>query len=93
MNYYPMLVIWLAFTISSIVAGKSQQLIGLDLIMVAIFFELHFKPLKTYITRQLNYRREAAQRRRQYELFKAGVKSGLYATDDQVADENRRVIQ
>jgi len=42
---------------------------------------------------QITLRRERAQRRRNYELFRDGVKSGLITTDEQFNDEARKVIK
>lgn len=89
-------VIWGLCLISFIRNDLPDVMKWLALIIIVCDLELAAHPIEwiaTFIKAQLDYRREAAQRRRQYELFKAGVKSGLYATDEQIADENRRVIQ
>lgn len=71
---------------------------GIVLIFVIILFNLELgahpiTQLVGYIHLQITLRRERIQRRRNYELFKAGTKSGLFTTDEQIEDENRRVVK
>jgi len=58
---------------------------------VALPFWSH--PLDDWIHFQITLHKERAQRRRNYELFRDGVKSGLIATDEQFNDEARKVIK
>lgn len=49
--------------------------------------------LDDYIQSQITLHKERIQNRKQYELFKSGVKDGLFTTDEQVERENRRIVK
>jgi len=58
---------------------------------IVLPFVVH--PLLDWIACKITLHRERIQRRRNYELFRDGVKSGLIATDEQFNDEVRKVIK
>lgn len=79
----------LGFLVGTLFFNPSLIQILFALIWLATAIEIDFNPIRNQIT----LHRERAQRRRNYEQFRAGVKSGLFSSDEQAEDEARRVIR
>lgn len=67
-------------------------LIYIHLICIFINLESAAHPIE-YINEQITLHKERIQNRRRYELFKSGVKDGLFTTDEQIERENRRIVK
>lgn len=72
---------------------SASELWWLFTIIFAIIYPFWAHPLDDWIHFEITLHKERIQNRRQYELFKSGVKDGLFTTDEQVERENRRIVK